>query len=104
MFGLMDSRYLRFFGRREKRGRGGERRREEKGKREGERGKRSPQGQGLVIAGMDTGIAWDVAALKTKYRGFDAKSGQVDHSHSWHDTVKSGGKIPIYDITPFPQK
>jgi subtilisin family serine protease len=49
------------------------------------------EGQGVVIAGMDTGIAWDVPALKTKYRGFNVQSGQVDHSYSWHDAVHSGG-------------
>lgn len=49
------------------------------------------EGAGLVVAGMDTGIAWDVAALKTKYRGYNSQTGQVDHSYSWHDSVRSGG-------------
>jgi len=49
------------------------------------------EGDGIVVSGMDTGLGWDVPALKQKYRGFNAQTGQVDHSYSWHDAVHSGG-------------
>jgi subtilisin family serine protease len=44
-------------------------------------------GQGVVIAGQDTGYAWDHPALIGAYRG--GPSG--DHAYNWHDSVHSGG-------------
>ncbi|HEU4664758.1 MAG TPA: S8 family serine peptidase [Dokdonella sp.] len=42
-------------------------------------------GQGVVIAGEDTGIRWDHAALKPHYRGWDGAT--ADHNYNWHDSI-----------------
>jgi len=46
-------------------------------------------GQGIVIAGADTGIRWDHNALKSKYRGWNGST--ADHNYNWHDSIHSGG-------------
>ena len=43
------------------------------------------QGQGVVIGGQDTGYAWDVATIKSKYRGWNGIS--ANHNYSWHDAI-----------------
>ncbi|MEZ5464477.1 MAG: S8 family serine peptidase [Lysobacteraceae bacterium] len=43
------------------------------------------RGQGVVIAGQDTGYQWDHPALKDKYRGWNGVS--ADHNYSWHDAI-----------------
>jgi subtilisin family serine protease len=45
-------------------------------------------GQGIVIAGADTGVQWDHPALKAKYRGWDGTVAK--HDYNWHDSVHSG--------------
>jgi serine protease AprX len=42
-------------------------------------------GQGLVYANADTGVAWDVPALKSRYRGWDGTAAK--HDYSWWDAV-----------------
>ena len=42
-------------------------------------------GQGVVIAGQDTGIRWTHVALKPHYRGWDGTT--ADHNHNWHDAI-----------------
>lgn len=42
-------------------------------------------GQGIVVAGADTGFLWDHPALKSHYRGFDGSS--VSHDYNWHDAI-----------------
>jgi serine protease AprX len=42
-------------------------------------------GQGVVVAGADTGVAWQHAALKDRYRGWDGTS--ADHGYNWHDAI-----------------
>jgi subtilisin family serine protease len=46
-------------------------------------------GQGVVVAGADTGYDWTHAALKGKYRGWNGSA--ADHNYSWHDSIHSGG-------------
>lgn len=46
------------------------------------------RGAGIVIAGQDTGVAWQHEALKNQYRGFDAVANSADHSLSWHDSIR----------------
>ena len=46
-------------------------------------------GQGVVVAGEDTGYQWDHPALKGKYRGWDGTA--ADHNYNWHDSIHSGG-------------
>ena len=45
-------------------------------------------GQGVVVAGADTGYRWDHTAIKNKYRGFGPV---VSHDNNWHDSIHSGG-------------
>lgn len=44
------------------------------------------KGQGIVIAGQDTGVQWDHPALKSKYRGF--VNGKTNHNYNWFDAIK----------------
>lgn len=44
------------------------------------------RGEGIVIAGQDTGVEWTHPALKKKYRGY-SKDGKVDHNYNWHDAI-----------------
>ncbi len=46
-------------------------------------------GQGIVVAGADTGIRWTHNALKGKYRGWDGTT--ANHDFNWHDSIHSGG-------------
>ena len=46
------------------------------------------RGQGVIIAGQDTGYDWDLSPLKTKYKGY-IDSTSVDHNYHWHDAIKS---------------
>ncbi len=41
-------------------------------------------GQGVVVAGQDTGYDWQHPALRRAYRGVDA-AGHVNHNYNWHD-------------------
>ena len=43
------------------------------------------KGQGVVIAGQDTGYEWDHPALQNTYRGWQEE--QADHNYNWHDAV-----------------
>ena len=42
-------------------------------------------GQGVVIAGQDTGYQWDHPALKSHYRGWNGSA--ADHDYNWHDSI-----------------
>jgi serine protease AprX len=42
-------------------------------------------GQGVVVAGQDTGYEWDHPALRAQYRGWDGVS--VSHDFNWHDAI-----------------
>ena len=44
-------------------------------------------GEGVVIAGQDTGYDWDHEALKRAYRGYDAAADAVSHDYNWHDAI-----------------
>lgn len=48
-------------------------------------------GQGIVVAGQDTGYDWDHPVLKTGYRGWAGNA--VSHDYNWHDAIHSGGGI-----------
>jgi subtilisin family serine protease len=47
------------------------------------------RGEGIVVAGQDTGYDWDHPALLTQYRGFDGVT--PNHNYNWHDAIHSGG-------------
>lgn len=42
-------------------------------------------GQGIVVAGQDTGYDWDHPALVGKYRGWNGST--ADHDYDWHDAI-----------------
>jgi len=46
-------------------------------------------GQGVIVAGNDTGIDWDHPALVNHYR--EQQPGYGRHDFNWHDAVHSGG-------------
>ncbi len=46
-------------------------------------------GQGIVIAGQDTGIRWTHTAIKAKYRGWNGLN--ADHNYNWHDAIHEAG-------------
>jgi serine protease AprX len=47
------------------------------------------KGQGIVVAGEDTGYEWQHPAIKGKYRGWNGSV--ADHNYQWHDAIHSGG-------------
>src|SRR6266700_2543721 len=42
-------------------------------------------GQGIVVAGADTGFRWTHNAIKPHYRGWDGTT--ADHDYNWHDSI-----------------
>lgn len=44
------------------------------------------QGEGIVVAGQDTGVDWTHKGLIKAYRGNN--NGTYDHKYSWHDSIK----------------
>lgn len=44
------------------------------------------RGEGIVIAGQDTGVQWNHPALIRQYRG-SSKDGSVTHDYNWHDAI-----------------
>lgn len=47
------------------------------------------RGQGVVVAGQDTGIEWAHPAIKNQYRGWNGST--ANHNYNWHDSIHSGG-------------
>lgn len=45
------------------------------------------RGEGIVVAGQDTGIQWDHPALVRNYRGSSATG--TTHDYNWHDAIRS---------------
>jgi len=43
-------------------------------------------GEGIVIAGQDTGIDWDHQGLIKSYRGWDGEN--ANHDLNWHDSIR----------------
>ncbi len=50
-------------------------------------------GEGMVVAGADTGVQWDHPALKNHYRGWDGHN--VNHDYNWHDASPDHSPTPI---------
>jgi serine protease AprX len=48
-------------------------------------------GQGIVIAGQDTGYDWDHPALINQYRGYNGVITDTVHDYHWHDAIHTGG-------------
>jgi len=50
------------------------------------------KGQGITVAGADTGQRWTHNALKPHYRGWDGQN--VDHDYNWHDSIHDSAGNP----------
>ena len=50
-------------------------------------------GEGLVVAGADTGVQWDHPALKGHYRGWNGT--KVNHDYNWHDATSTQSPTPV---------
>jgi serine protease AprX len=57
-------------------------------------------GQGIVVAGADTGVRWTHNALKPHYRGWDGQN--ADHDYNWHDSIHDSVGNPCGNDSPFP--
>jgi serine protease AprX len=51
------------------------------------------KGQGMVVAGADTGVQWDHPALKAHYRGWNGA--QANHDYNWHDATPEHSPVPV---------
>ena len=49
-------------------------------------------GQGVTIAGQDTGIRWTHNALKPHYRGWNGST--ANHDYNWHDAIHDSTSNP----------
>lgn len=58
------------------------------------------RGQGVVVAGADSGYEWTHPALRETYRGWDGESGV--HDFHWHDAIVSGGNNDCGYASPAP--
>jgi len=52
------------------------------------------KGKGILVGNSDTGIKWDVPALKERYKG-NKKSG-LNHNYHWYDpSTRGASKVPV---------
>ena len=57
-------------------------------------------GQGVVVAGQDTGYQWDHPALKPHYRGWNGVT--ATHDYNWHDAIHTTAFSPCPNNSPAP--
>src|SRR5213594_174379 len=57
-------------------------------------------GEGMVVAGADTGFRWTHNAIKPHYRGWDGVT--ADHDYNWHDSIHDSSGNPCGNDLPFP--
>src|SRR5437762_6907193 len=57
-------------------------------------------GQGIVVAGADTGVRWKHDTLKPHYRGWDGQN--ADHDYNWHDAIHDSVGNPCGNDSPAP--
>ena len=58
------------------------------------------RGQGITVAGADTGQRWTHNALKPHYRGWNGVT--ADHNYNWHDSIHDSTGNPCGNDSPFP--
>lgn len=58
-------------------------------------------GQGVVIAGQDTGYEWALSPIKSRYRGYTDED-HTDHNYNWFDAIHHKQAITIPDSIPNP--
>jgi serine protease AprX len=46
------------------------------------------EGQGVIVAGADTGVRWTHTALKNQYRGWNGAT--ASHDYNWKDAIHTG--------------
>lgn len=56
-------------------------------------------GQGAVVAGSDTGVFWQHAAIKNQYRGWDKATQTANHNYNWHDSIHAQNTTCAGDTT-----
>jgi subtilisin family serine protease len=49
-------------------------------------------GQGVVVAGADTGVQWNHPSLKSHYRGWNGST--ANHDYNWHDATSQHLAVP----------
>src|SRR5437763_1727961 len=57
-------------------------------------------GEGIVVAGADTGFRWTHNAIKPHYRGWDGVT--ADHDYNWHDSIHDSSGNPCGNDSPQP--
>ncbi len=57
-------------------------------------------GQGVVVAGADTGYAWEHPALQSHYRGWNGIT--ATHDYNWHDAIHDSSGNPCGNDSPVP--
>ena len=57
-------------------------------------------GQGIVLAGADTGFRWTHNAIKPHYRGWNGST--ADHDYNWHDSIHDSVGNPCGNNAPAP--
>lgn len=57
-------------------------------------------GQGIVVAGADTGFRWTHNAIKPHYRGWNGSV--ADHNYNWHDSIHDSVGNPCGNDSPQP--
>lgn len=57
-------------------------------------------GQGIVLAGADTGFRWTHNAIKPHYRGWNGST--ADHDYNWHDSIHDSVGNPCGNDSPQP--
>src|SRR5216110_950327 len=57
-------------------------------------------GEGIVVAGADTGFRWTHNAIKPHYRGWDGVT--ADHDYNWHDSIHDSVGNPCGNDSPQP--
>jgi cell division septation protein DedD len=58
------------------------------------------RGQGITMAGADTGQRWTHNALKPHYRGWNGVA--ANHNYNWHDSIHNSIGNPCGNDSPFP--
>ena len=56
-------------------------------------------GNGAIVAGADTGVAWQHSAIKRQYRGWNETTQTVNHSYNWHDSIHAPNTVCNGDTT-----
>ena len=57
-------------------------------------------GQGIVVAGADTGFRWTHNAIKPHYRGWNGTA--ANHNYNWHDSIHDSLGNPCGNDSPQP--